>query len=299
MSDSAEIDTVIESNPFVEQIKSFVAGGVGGVCSVLTGHPFDLLKVRLQTASPGQYAGTLDALKKTIAHDGPKGLYRGVTAPLLGVTPMFAISFWGYDLGKQIVTATTPTGPGGSLSIAQISAAGFISAIPTTAVAAPFERVKVLLQVQGQDAPKPRYNGTFDVVKHLYREGGLRSIFKGSVATVARDGPGSALYFATYEYLKRSLTPKDAEMSFSAILFSGGMAGVSMWLVVFPLDTIKSTLQSQEGNANFVNITRQIYSKGGIKAFFPGIGPALLRSFPANAATFLGVELTHRAFGLL
>jgi solute carrier family 25 (mitochondrial carnitine/acylcarnitine transporter), member 20/29 len=58
------------------------------------GHPFDLIKVRLQTAEKGVYTGAIDVAKKSLARDGFKGLYRGVTAPLIGVTPMFAVSFW-------------------------------------------------------------------------------------------------------------------------------------------------------------------------------------------------------------
>lgn len=58
------------------------------------GHPFDLIKVRLQTAEKGVYTGALDVAKKSLARDGFKGLYRGVTAPIIGVTPMFAVSFW-------------------------------------------------------------------------------------------------------------------------------------------------------------------------------------------------------------
>jgi solute carrier family 25 carnitine/acylcarnitine transporter 20/29 len=41
--------------------------------SVFTGHPFDLTKTRLQTATPGQYTGALDVVKKTLARDGVKG----------------------------------------------------------------------------------------------------------------------------------------------------------------------------------------------------------------------------------
>lgn len=37
------------------------------------------------------------------------------------------------------------------------------------------------------------YKGPFDVVRKLYAEGGLRSIFRGTFATLARDGPGSAV----------------------------------------------------------------------------------------------------------
>jgi solute carrier family 25 carnitine/acylcarnitine transporter 20/29 len=80
-----------------------------------------------------------------------------------------------------------------------------MSAVPTTLVTAPVERAKVLLQVQGQGGSGPQYKGVFDVMKHLYREGGLRSIFRGTGATIARDGPGSAVYVIQ---LLRSLRPE-------------------------------------------------------------------------------------------
>ena len=67
--------------------------------------------------------------------------------PLLGVTPIFAVSFWGYDLGQKLVYAATPNRPSKQFSTAEYAMAGFISAIPQTFVAAPVERAKVLLQV--------------------------------------------------------------------------------------------------------------------------------------------------------
>lgn len=118
--------------------------------------------------------------------------------------------------------------------------------------------------------------------------------------TLARDGPGSAAYFATYEYLKRRLSPKDAEgnatgeLSLTAVMTAGGAAGIAMWIPVFPVDTIKSRLQSMEGSPTISGVIRGVYGNGGIKAFFPGFGPALARAVPANAATFLGVELAHK-----
>ncbi|KAK6503758.1 carnitine transporter [Arthrobotrys musiformis] len=280
----------------VSGIRSFIAGGVGGVCAVVVGHPFDLVKVRLQTAEQGVYSGTLDVVKKTLAKEGiRKGLYAGVSAPLVGVTPMFAVSFWGYDLGQKIVRATSEV-KDDQLSIAQISAAGFFSAIPMTLITAPFERVKVLLQIQGQSSGPKKYANGLDVVRQLYAEGGIRSVFRGSVATLARDGPGSAAYFAAYEYTKRALTPPDSkDLSLPAIIAAGGAAGIAMWISIFPVDTVKSRLQSAEGKVTVGGVVREIYGKGGIKAFFPGLTPALLRAVPANAATFVGVEWAHKA----
>ena len=70
-------------------LRSLAAGGFGGICAVVVGHPFDLVKVRLQTAERGVYTGAIDAVKKSIAKDGlRRGLYAGVSAPLVGVTPM-------------------------------------------------------------------------------------------------------------------------------------------------------------------------------------------------------------------
>lgn len=189
-------------------------------------------------------------------------------------------------------------------SVAQVSAAGFFSAIPMTIITAPFERVKVLLQIQGQKqlAPgeKPKYSGGMDVVRQLYKEGGIRSVFRGSAMTLARDGPGSAAYFATYEIIKRKLTPQNpdgtpGQLSLTAVMAAGASAGVAMWIPVFPVDTIKSRLQSAEGRPTIGGTVKGIYARGGFKAFFPGFGPAMARAVPANAATFLGVELAQKA----
>jgi solute carrier family 25 carnitine/acylcarnitine transporter 20/29 len=82
------------TNELVHSLRAFAAGGVGGVCAVVTGHPFDLVKVHMQTAEKGVYNGAMDVVRKILATSGPRGMYAGVTAPLYGVTPMFAISFW-------------------------------------------------------------------------------------------------------------------------------------------------------------------------------------------------------------
>lgn len=294
------------ANSLRENLKSLAAGGVGGVCAVLTGHPFDLLKVRCQN---NQASGTFDAVSKILKEVAQrnslgtgnymlnyfKGFYKGVIPPLIGVTPIFAVSFWGYDVGKKLVAANSSSQ--GPLSNAQLATAGFLSAIPTTLVTAPTERIKVVLQTNSSGK-----QSMGSAAKQLVKEGGVQSLFKGSLATLARDGPGSALYFASYEVSKKYLNhinPPEVgtPVSITNVCISGGIAGMSMWLVVFPIDTIKTKLQASTGSSNMAQVTREIYrTRGGIKGFFPGLGPALLRSFPANAATFLGVELTHSIF---
>ncbi|KAI0715136.1 mitochondrial carrier [Earliella scabrosa] len=298
MSEAPAAEEVQRSST-AESVKSFVAGGAGGVAAVLVGHPFDLTKTRLQTAAPGTYSGAMDVVKKALARDGVKGLYRGVVPPLLGVTPIFAVSFWAYDMSKLLILAATPNRTNSELSIPELATAGFLSAIPTTLVTAPVERAKVLLQVQGQGQGGPQYKGVFDVVKHLYREGGLRSVFRGSVATVARDGPGSAAYFAAYEVTKKMLTPagqSPSELNLGAIIVAGGTAGVAMWSIAIPPDVLKSRIQSAPTGtySGFLDCARKTIAADGVAALWRGLGPAMARAFPANAATFLGVEATKK-----
>jgi solute carrier family 25 (mitochondrial carnitine/acylcarnitine transporter), member 20/29 len=58
--------------------KDFTAGTVGGAANLFVGHPFDTIKVKLQSQpTPAQlpkYSGAIDAVKQTVAAEGPRGL---------------------------------------------------------------------------------------------------------------------------------------------------------------------------------------------------------------------------------
>ena len=301
---SEYIELQPKATSVASSIKSFISGGLGGICAVLVGHPFDLIKTRLQTAPPGTYSGSIDVTMKTIRADGVKGLYRGMGPPLIGVTPIFALSFFSYDLGKKLVYAATPNRTNSTLSLAELSAAGFFSAIPTVLVAGPAERIKVLLQLQGQSSSGPKYNGPVDVVRQLYKEGGLRSIFKGTGGTLARDGPGSAAYFAAYEIAKRSLTPAGSDpndLNIVTTITAGGLAGMANWALAIPPDVVKSRYQgAPEGTyKSFMDCARKTVMADGVGALFKGFGPAMARAFPANAAVFVGVEMSQSALDMM
>ena len=60
--------------------KELFAGAMGGVIQVLSGQPFDTVKVRLQT-QPGSYSGLIDCVSKTYKSDGVSGFYRGTLTP--------------------------------------------------------------------------------------------------------------------------------------------------------------------------------------------------------------------------
>jgi len=220
-----------------------------------------------------------------------------MSSPLYGIVPIFAICFWGYEVGRRLASRLAGQHPGAPLTYSQILFAGGFSALPTTLVMAPGERIKILLQIQGQGGSSVQYNGFLDVVKKLFQQGGIRSIFKGTFATLLRDVPASAAYFGAYEWFKKALTPKGStpdKLNPGSILFAGGMAGIANWLVAIPADVLKSKLQSApEGKYGGLNdVLKDVLKHEGPKGLFKGLGPALLRAFPANAACFFGAELS-------
>lgn len=197
-----------------------------------------------------------------------------------------------------------------SLSMTEICMAGAISSIPTTGIMAPSERIKCLLQVQANEVEKGgkvKYSGMMDCAKQLLKEGGMASVYKGTVATLARDIPGTVAYFGTYELTKRELMklqgidPDKGQLSVVSVLTAGGLAGMACWTVGIPADVIKSRYQTApEGKYNgLVDVYKALIKEEGYAGLFKGIRPALIRAFPANAACFLGMEVTKKTLGFM
>jgi solute carrier family 25 carnitine/acylcarnitine transporter 20/29 len=71
------------------------------------------------------------------------------------------------------------------------------------------------------------------------------------------------------------------------LLFAGGIAGFGAWIPALPQDVIKSRIQSSPKAMPMATAYRQLMREGGYRAFWRGLGPVLLRAFPANSVTFL------------
>ena len=281
-------------------VKNFFAGGFGGVCLVVSGHPLDLIKVRLQTQpDPPLYKGTMDCFLKTLRGEGIRGLYKGMAAPIVGITPIYSLCFFGYGVGRNLQLKN----PNDILSYFQIFKAGLVAGVFTTTIMAPGERIKCLLQIQS-GGKETKYAGPIDCAKKLYKSGGITSLYKGTMATLLRDVPASGVYFMSYEMLlDRFSAPgqKRDTLSPFKVFVAGGCAGILNWIVAIAPDTLKSRLQtSPEGKyQNIRQVYKDLVRSEGHRALFKGLTPVLLRAFPANAFCFLGYELAMRLLNIL
>lgn len=288
-------------------LKSFLCGGVGGICLVLVGHPFDTIKVRLQTmevvaGKPPQYKGMLDCASQIVRTEGSKGLYKGMAGPLAGVAPMYALCFMGYGVGKKIFCDDEACETLKPIHLLQLGLAGGFSTFFTTPILGPAERLKTVLQVQNNPAYMGvRYDGYARLITGLYKAGGIRDICRGSVITCARDGVGAGFSFATYEYFKRMWTPKGEKgPSLVATIGAGGLAGCANWTAALPMDVVRNKMHvAPQGQSGAVQVAREILAKEGIKGFAKGYVPLMTRAFPAQAVCFLGFETASKILGRL
>ncbi|XP_058793360.1 ADP/ATP translocase 1-like [Phymastichus coffea] len=135
-------------------------------------------------------------------------------------------------------------------------AGGISAAVAKTAVA-PIERVKLLLQVQHastQIKADQQYKGIIDVLVRVPRETGFLSLWRGNLANVIRYFPTQALNFAFFDKYKKFFLggiPKDAFWrQLGGNLASGGAAGATSLLFVYPLDFARTRLGADIGKGD-------------------------------------------------
>ena len=109
--------------------------------------------------------------------------------------------------------------------------------------------------------------------------------------------PGYFFFFAAYELTRQALTPPGKtkeEIGAVRTVVAGGVAGVTLWTLIFPADVIKSRLQMTGSTTPMLTMMKDIYKKEGMMALYNGLGPSIIRTFPATGALFLIYEYSKK-----
>ncbi|EPZ35890.1 Mitochondrial substrate/solute carrier domain-containing protein [Rozella allomycis CSF55] len=268
---------------------------MGGICGVLVGYPLDNLKTRMQTYD---YLSINHCLRRTVKEEGVKGLYRGIIPPLFVVAIMKAMTFTIYETFKDKTLYLFDhykvlRNHDATRNLLIASTAGGITGFCTTLVASPLEMIKIHVQLQRLMDSKPR--GSLGTGVYIFRTLGIRrGLYKGFMSHVLRDFIGTSVYFGLYESLKHLFIEISSfkKMSYMA---AGGIAGTLSWLVIFPIDLVKSRVQKDalikdSVYNNFRHALKSSMKIGGFPGLYNGMAATIIRAFPIHSINFLVYE---------
>ena len=323
----------------------FWSGYLSGAVSIIIGNPLDLLKVRLQASSPSTTTpkpSTRTSSPQTripLLKDGThaRTLLAGLPAPIATYGALNAVLFSSYNRSLAYFSPALSRGDGISRDRYGLSThfiAGTVAGLATWPISTPTELVKCRAQtagpgVQTSTTPQtPRVlansitQSSYSVIRGTFAQSGIHGFFLGGNVTAARDGIGYGFYFATYEGCRRFLGRYGGAWRSEAyeVLLSGGVAGIATWASVFPLDMVKTRVQTQrvvngERVRGAVEIAKEAYQDSqlapngrdnrqesggfarrlrGLRVFFNGIGICCARAFVVNAVQWAVYEWAMR-----
>jgi len=261
-----------------------VVGAVAGVIGTSCIFPIDMVKTRLQ-ASTNTYSSPIDCFRKILATEGgPRALYRGLAANLIGVTPEKAIKLAANEVFREALE-----NPDGSIALHNEILAGAGAGTCQVIATNPMEITKIRMQMQAL-LPIAERQTLLQVVQSL----GIRGMYTGSLATLSRDVPFSLLFFPGYANLKKFTEDRNGKNSILSLLFSGGAAGAIAAGAVTPSDVIKTRLQVAGGMQKYGNVQNALFriiKEEGFSALYKGIIPRMVVVGPLFAITLLSFEM--------
>jgi len=283
-----------------EVVIDLVAGSLGATASVYVGQPMDTLKVKMQTF-PHLYPTLGKCLRDTWNKDGlVRGLYAGTSPSLIANIAENSILFAANGVCQKFLARMSGKTVE-NLSPLENGFSGFLAAFWSSLALCPTELVKCRLQAMreahAEKGLEPPKIGPLKLTQQILRSEGPRGLFHGLTPTFAREMPGYFFFFMAYEASRELLTPagktKD-EIGLFRTAISGGIAGVTLWTVIFPADVIKSRQQVSGISEPMFKAGYQIFRNEGILALYNGLLPTVIRTFPATGALFCAVEYSKK-----
>ncbi|KAI4710297.1 hypothetical protein J4E89_004750 [Alternaria sp. Ai002NY15] len=291
----------------------FWAGYVSGAAGIIIGNPLDLIKTRLQAgpssqnveatspATTGATVATARGFKGQFENAGT--LVRGATAPILTYGALNALLFMTYNRTLTLLHDS----PASPTNYSKVFLAGATGGLASFIVSAPTELVKCRAQVATNATTT-----SWSVARDVWKAEGIRGLYYGGGITSVRDAVGYGFYFWSYELSKQAWSsPDDSDRETAMkVLLCGGLAGVITWASIFPLDVIKTRVQTQilhapmrdgEGSAllgsetprarlSAIEVARHAYKTEGAGVFFRGLGICSIRAFVVNAVQWAVYE---------
>lgn len=162
-------------------------------------------------------------------------------------------------------------------------------------VSGPTEHVRIRLQTQTHEKSSRLYSGTADCVRKIVRQAGMRGLYRGLTATMLREFGSYGIWFSCFEVFVQEISKvqnkKRDELPKWQIACCGALVGEILWITNYPMDIIKSKMQTdsfgeKQQYRTTLDAVRQTFNAYGFKGFYRGLTPTLVRAIPVSAGTF-------------
>ena len=253
-----------------KEMDDFICGFAYGLVNVMTGQPFDVIKTQLQT-NPHK-KGVISVGIELFKTEGIRGLYRGGLTLVIGGGLVRSSQFGFNSIALEYIRRGNNNLPlTKEQRLFQIVdyqkvGAGLVGGVGRGLVETPFEFIKVRRQVQAPWALKDVYNGAGP------------TIFRNSILFSA---------FVTYIDLTNF-----AFGGFPHAFMEGAVCASLAWLTIWPLDVVKSQIQSGlYKDKSYTTLLLDTFRKG---LFFRGLAAGLMRSSIANGFSMMAFNGTKK-----
>lgn len=207
------------------------------------------------------------------------------------------------DLRGENVLSTGPSSR--STQVRSHIYAGFLSGLTSSAVLQPLELIKTRVQ-QSQS----------NTISSILRDiNGVSGLWRGTVPSVLRTSIGSAMYLASLNQVRQSMTSLTAvtkdnssistssslpKLSMQLNLASGALVRTAVGFLTMPITVIKVRYESSLYNyTSIFQATRSIYLNDGVRGFFYGFGVTAFRDAPYAGLYVLFYEKSKETLNML
>lgn len=293
----------------ISKFEVAAAGSVSGLVTRALISPLDVIKIRFQLQierlSPSdpsaKYHGVLQAARQILREEGPTAFWKGhVPAQLLSIG-YGAVQFLSFEMLTELVHRA---GMHDARDFSVHFVCGGLSACVATLAVHPVDVLRTRFAAQGE--PKV-YRTLRAAVATMYRTEGPLVFYKGLNPTMIAIFPYAGFQFSFYSSLKRVYewaTPAEGKKNGNLKnLLCGSGAGVISKTLTYPLDLFKKRLQVggfEQARASFGQVRRyrglldcagQVLREEGVRGFFKGLSPSLLKAALATGLMFFWYEL--------
>eukprot|EP01114_Cavostelium_apophysatum_P008336 TRINITY_DN2074_c0_g1_i1.p1 TRINITY_DN2074_c0_g1~~TRINITY_DN2074_c0_g1_i1.p1 ORF type:complete len:297 (+),score=53.14 TRINITY_DN2074_c0_g1_i1:195-1085(+) len=266
-------------------IVHLLAGALAGTAEHIGMYPIDTIKTNMQAYTSETHHSMNHTWERIVSRSGFRGLFSGITAVAAGAAPAHALQYATYEFCKNKF--------GGNAEghhPFKTGAAGVCATIVSDAVLTPMDAVKQKMQLG-----IVQYKSMTDCIQKVMRTEGLGALYAGYTTTLLMNIPYHAIYFGSYESLRRLFKKgPESEFDLGAHLLAGGGAGSIAAAVTNPFDVAKTRLQTQSDvgrkYGGMVNTLTTIWKEEGKAGFMRGMKPRIAFNSLSAAICWISYE---------